>query len=111
MKARLMTRKHHHRAVSWPTRIELGALCSGLIGVAGLYALHWQMDAMLDPGNKQVRDEAVDYFYPFHKGYLIVSTVLWFIGLVHFVLLTAPSCQRRQHATSICGSERTSQHT
>jgi hypothetical protein len=47
-----------------------------------LYFLHPWLDALLDPEARRILDE--DAFYDRHRIYLLVTTVQWLAGLLHF---------------------------
>ena len=67
---------------------------SWLVLAASLAALCWlhpRLDTLLDAGQRSVLDD--DKFYALHRIYLVVATVQWLAGAVHFISLL--SGQRR----------------
>ncbi len=66
-----------------------GAISWGVLAVtlAVLFWLHPHLDLLLDPLNRSVVDD--DKFYSLHRWYLIVATVQWAAGAVHFGWLIA----------------------
>lgn len=82
------------------TRARLWFLATSTLTLLGLVVLHGLMDARLDAG--RLRD-----FYPWHRAYLIISTVQWVanLGLMAAVLANrGPACNAartpRDSATS-----------
>ena len=49
--------------------------------LATLFAIHPQLDALLDGGSREVADYGT--FYNWHRAYLIVTAVQWLAGMVH----------------------------
>ena len=62
------------------------------VTLAVLCWLHPRLDALLDAGQRAVLDD--DKFYAWHRIYLVVATVQWLAGAVHFVSLLAGQNRR-----------------
>jgi hypothetical protein len=60
-------------------------LISMLTIVIFLFCFHPYLDALLDFQNRTIIDEP--YFYFLHRIYLLLSSVLWFIGIIYMVNL------------------------
>ena len=67
-----------------PSSFRTGAISWGILAstLVVLFWLHPHLEALLDPLNHSVVDD--DKFYALHRWYLIVATVQWAAGLVHF---------------------------
>ncbi len=68
-------KRRAYRTVFWAGLVALHAM---------LIFLHPQLDAMLDPMSKTVRDP--ESFHVRHRFYLWASTVQWFLGLAYLGL-------------------------
>lgn len=51
------------------------------VTLAALFAIHPQLDALIDGKAKQISDYAT--FYHWHQAYLLGVTVQWFAGVAH----------------------------
>ncbi|MEO6808439.1 MAG: DUF4149 domain-containing protein [Isosphaeraceae bacterium] len=64
----------HTRASNRVRRLRFGLLALTSLCLIGLMGLHVVMDSQLDAGRLRG-------FYPWHRIYLILSTVQWFVNL------------------------------
>jgi hypothetical protein len=72
----LWTCRHRATRMMWITFAIMSA------AQLGLYSLHPWLDALLDPKARRILDE--DASYDCHRIYLLVTTVQWFAGRLHF---------------------------
>ena len=70
-------------------RVAAGSWIILAVTLAALFWMHPHLDALLDPANRSVTDE--DRFYEWHRWYLLIASVQWLAGLVHFACVCGAS--------------------